>query len=69
MKVELVNIRTMLDSFRGRFVTSPARIRLMLSAMFISDLQEGKGACGNYKRQAILVEIPNCPSSLVYRFL
>lgn len=49
MKVELVNIRTMLDSFRGRFVTSPARIRLMLSAMFISDLQEGKGACGNYK--------------------
>ena len=53
MKVELVNIRTMLDSFRGRFVTSPARIRLMLSAMFISDLLEGNWHLG-YKAKGSL---------------
>ena len=56
MKVELVNIRTMLDSFRGRFVTSPARIRLMLSAMFISDLLEGNWHPG-YRQKVHLTNI------------
>lgn len=56
MKVELVNIRTMLDSFRGRFVTSPARIRLMLSTMFISDLLEGNWHLG-YRQKVHLTNI------------
>lgn len=56
MKVELVNIRTMLDSFRGRFVTSPARIRLMLSTMFISDLLEGNWYLG-YRQKVHLTNI------------
>ena len=29
VKVELVNMRTILDSFPGRFVTSPVSTRLM----------------------------------------